>query len=396
MLDETLRQGRLLPLKDFLSAEHSIYQKKWVPGLGTILSWLLRQAGLPMTSLDKDGRLKSAQLAMLPNLEVICQKIEAYRAVKSDAITDRVLNREGFSHILGNEINTPLSTKEQDILLKYLQRDKAMLTYDSNTVKFKSRSDPTPQPITQEDVSIAALTALIASINTQISVLNTKIEQLQIEAKAAVEHKNKTRAIAALRSKRLAEQTLKLRSDTLYKLEEVYTAIQQAADQVALVQVMQTSAQTLKSLNKQVGSAERVDSIMDDLREQMDETADVQKILQEPLAGDTSIVDEDELDAEFEAMRQEEAAHDIDPQKQAEERKEMEKDAALAEQRIEAQKRQLETERKEDTVANRRIDDELSSSIHRLDALQLDEAGREQTQTDLSEKDRDKNVEAAS
>lgn len=396
MLDEILRQGRLLPLKDFLSAEHSIYQKKWVPGLGTILSWILRQAGLPMTSLDKDGRLKSAQLVMLPNLEAICQKIEAYRALKSDAITDRVLNREAFSHILENEINAPLSTTEQDVLLKYLQRDKAMLTYDSNTVKFKSSSDPTPQPITQEDVSIAALTALISSINTQVSALNTKIEQLQIEAKAAVEHKNKTRAIAALRSKRLAEQTLKSRSDTLYKLEEVYTAIQQASDQVTLVQVMQTSAQTLKSLNKQVGGAERVDSIMDDLREQMDETADVQKIIQEPLAGDSSIVDEDELDAEFEAMRQEEAAHDIDLQKQADERKEMEKDAALAEQRIEAQKRKLETERKEDTIANRSIDDELSSSIHRLDALQLDEAGREQTQTDLSEKDRDKHTEAAS
>lgn len=390
VLDEAVRQGRVLSLKDFLSVEQSIYQKRWVPGLGTIFTWILRQAGLPTTSLDKDGGLKSGQLVMTPNLEAICQRLEEYRARKSDAITDRVLTRDAFAHILKDDVGTSLSKQEQDVLLKYLQRDKSILAYDSNTIKFKSISASTPEPVTQEDASIATLAALMSSINMQISILNSKIEQLQTEAKAAVENKSKARAIAALRSKRLAEQTLKSRSDTLYKLEEVYTSIQQAADQVALVKVMQSSAQTLKSLNKQVGGAERVDTIMDDLREQMDETADVQRILQEPLTSDNIAIDEAEIDAEFEAMSREEAAGNT-----ISEEEEKRNDAMLVERKIEDHKRMLETKHRESnsTREDASPEDELSSSIRKLNALQLDKEERQQTETQISGKDRDKDLE---
>ena len=75
----------------------------------------------------------------------------------------------------------------------------------------------------------------------QAESLETKIAELNTTAKTALGNKNRISALAAVRSKKLAEHNLQRRLDTLVQLEEVYSKIEQATDQVEYVQVIEAS-----------------------------------------------------------------------------------------------------------------------------------------------------------
>ena len=100
---------------------------------------------------------------------------------------------------------------------------------------------------------------LIKDLEMQTEVLTKKVDELAATAKDAVARKNRVSALAVLRSKKLAETTLTKRHATLAQLEEVFSKIEQAADQVELVSIMEASTRVLTGLNEEVGGVERVD-----------------------------------------------------------------------------------------------------------------------------------------
>ena len=364
VLDNAVQNGRLMDLKDFRAAEHSIYQKSWIPSPWAIVRWSLRQAGLMSRgSYDQDGGLKQGQLVVLEGLERLTTQLQSKIG---QAVTDRVMSREAFTRLVADTHIGALSPTEAEILLRFLSRDKQVLTYDAHTVKFKAPSSETPEPITQEDSAIASIKSLIASLNSQILSLGSRVTGLQETAQAAVQSKNKHAALSALRSKKLAEQTLKQRADTLNQLEEVYARMEQAADQVQIMQVMQSSAETLRSLNKRVGGVDRVDEIMDDLREQMGQVDEVGQVIAEPLDGKTGL-DEAELDDEFEALEKEEQAKEDD--RTAEDTRarlaELEKAEKLAQQ----QALEAADKKAQDDV----LEADLSGSLQKLKETHLDD-----------------------
>ena len=308
VIDEAVKKGKMVDLDTFMRTESSIYEKSWVPSLSTIIKWSLRQAGLWNNgSYDNLGRLKIASLVLIEGLERLTQELSARQAETGQAITDRVMSRDMFSQLLMETEIGGLSQKELDILLRFLSRDKQMLSYDSETVKFKARSGAKCEPISEEDANIASMKALIASLTSQVSSLERKISDLQSTAQAAVQSKNRHAALSAIRSRKLAEKNLEQRTNTLNQLEEVFSKIEQAVDQVQVMQVMQASAETLRSLNQRVGGVDKVDAIMDDLREQMGQADEVGQIMQEPLDG-KAVMDDAEIDDELEALEKDEVA----------------------------------------------------------------------------------------
>jgi charged multivesicular body protein 7 len=193
-----------------------------------------------------------------------------------------------------------LTSTDLNILLTHLARDKQAISFDSNTVKFKSENQALPSPITHQDATIANLRDLITSINTQIPPLTARIATLDAAARAAVASKSETAAKSALRSKKLAETTCVRRIETLAQLEEVFAKIEQAADQVEIVRVMEASATVLKGLHKEVGGAEGVAGVVDALREEMIKVDEVSGIINE--VGQEGVVNEMEVDEEFEVL----------------------------------------------------------------------------------------------
>lgn len=310
VLDAAIREGKMMDLSTFSGAEQSIYQKRWIPSPTAIFHWTLRQAGLLNSgSYDQNGRLKPGQLVLINNLEQLERQVLALQAMKGQAPTDRIMSRDAFAQLLSETQIGALAEQELEVFLRFLNRDKQILSYDANTVKFKAPSTTLPAPITQEDSTIASMKALIASLESSTASLVSKIAGLHTTAQAAVQSKNRNSALAALRSKKRAEQALESRSATLHQLEDVYAKIEQAIDQVQLVAIMESSAKTLKSLNKQIGGVDRVDTVMDDLREQMGQVDEVGKVLQEPLDAGAGI-DETEIDDELEALEKEEHARE--------------------------------------------------------------------------------------
>jgi len=139
---------------------------------------------------------------------------------------------------------------------------------------------------------------LILTLSRQTVNIEQKIEHQTMVAKTALNNKNRISALSALRSRKLAEQNLKQRLDTLAQLEEVYSKIEQAADQVEIVRVMEASAGVLRGLHAQVGGMEKVEDIVDELREEMSKVDEIGSVINATVPG----IDDAVIDEELEAM----------------------------------------------------------------------------------------------
>jgi charged multivesicular body protein 7 len=315
VLDEAVREKQMIDLTEFTKSEKSIYAKSWIPSPWSILSWSLRTAGLLGNSTyDKRGDLRPGNLVLLPVLEDVNKKVTAWQQRQNlNSLVDRIFTRDAFSTEMAKLLSSPnaspsLSAKDVDVLLLYLWRDQGLLSYNSTTVKLKPAGSPSrPEPVSQEDNAIANLKSLISSMTVQIQNLEGTISTQSLRAKSAITQNNKTIALAALRSRKTAERTLEQRTATLHQLEEVYTQIENAASQADIVNTLQQSTSALKSLNSKVGSIDSVDAVLDELREEMQKTSEVQDVLAEPLAaGQEAEADELEVDEELEALEKEE------------------------------------------------------------------------------------------
>jgi charged multivesicular body protein 7 len=285
---------------------------------------------------------------------------------------DRILSKTDFLTRFATALNpsAPLTTNDMDILLVYLARDKQAISYSEQTIKFKPEHEPVPLPVTKEDAAIANLRDTLANINAQIPPLMEKIALADAAAREAVVAKQMVRAKAALRSKKLAEHALAQRSNVALQLEQVYTDLQQAADQVEIVEAMRAGAAALKDLNEKVGGAEGVQGVVDAVNEQMAMTEDITNIINES----DQPLDEGEIDDEFEALekadrekREKEEAEKIAArlaQLEAVEEKHKDKEAADERQR---QHEVVEAGKTEQQV------DEASQSMARMSFQQPDD-----------------------
>ena len=135
----------------------------------------------------------------------------------------------------------------------------------------------------------------------QLTALTVRINDLGEKAQTAVKAKNRVAAMAALKSKKVAESALSHRYQTLEQVEGVYGKIEQAADQVALIRVMEAGTGVLRNLHAQVGGVERVEDIVENLRDEMGKVDEIGQVMEEAGRGENA-VDEDAIDDELQAL----------------------------------------------------------------------------------------------
>ncbi|KAH0334912.1 hypothetical protein KCU81_g9269, partial [Aureobasidium melanogenum] len=304
VMQDAVERREFIPLDDFLNATKSVYAKSWIPSPWQVVSWGLKQVGVA-SLFGASDKLSVGNLVVMANVEEAANAIIAKASQLDQSTTSLIFSRSlfesEFAYVLDptKHPEAALSTTDFDILLRYLSRDKPYLSFTSSTIKLKSTSESAPQPITQQDTDIANLRTLIKALETQVSALTDRITTLDISAREAVAAKRTVQAKSALRSKKLAETTLHTRSATLSQLEETFTAIQTAADQVAIISAMSASAKVLKSLHAEVGGTEGVEEVVDRLRDEMENVDEVGRIINE---ANTSKVDEEDVDEEFATM----------------------------------------------------------------------------------------------
>ena len=263
----------------------------------------------------------------------IAKKISQNPTSLTSRIYSRDLFEAEFSHALSEAKDMTLSSTDISILVTYLSRDKPILSADNRTIKLKAPDEETPSPITEQDTDIASLRTLITTMNAQVDALTNRVTQLNADVREAVARKNTIQAKKALRSKKLAESTLVERTATLSNLEEVFMQIEQAADQVSIVRVMESSSAVLKSLHSEVGGVEGVEGVVERLREEMDKVDEVGAIINEASAGK---VDENEVEDELAELERVEREK-VEQRERAEREKKEQKEREEREKKEEAE-----------------------------------------------------------
>ncbi|MCJ1249777.1 hypothetical protein MMC30_007003 [Trapelia coarctata] len=306
VIEEAVLNGRMIPLESFLHSPASIYDRSWPVSPWWVLSWGLKKLGLRGDGTTK-GKLQRGQYVLVSNIEEAARKVMSSLSTLQSQV-DRVLPMKRFQEDVEGalQLKTKLTADDLKILLVHLSRDKRYLAYDEQTVKLKGNEKNGPELI-DADRNIASLKLLIADLSAQLEALTLKISDFDQKSRLEVSRKNRTAAIASLRSKKLHESIYTRRVETLAQLEGTYTKIEEAADQVEAVKVMQASTKVLKGLNDQVSGVETVEEVLDRLRTEMTQVEDVGAAIAE--AGqESSMVEEGAIDEELEALEKENQA----------------------------------------------------------------------------------------
>ncbi|OQE04385.1 hypothetical protein PENVUL_c033G09580 [Penicillium vulpinum] len=307
VFDEAVRKNSMIPLPVYKTTAGLLQKKsQWKlidPGVlspWNVVSWGARQLKGFVVGSESDSapNLQVQELVLIENLQEAADRAIKKATGSNSSKLDLIYSRESFIEEFSSILNdsTELSDTDFDVLLLYLSRDSGAIAYDGKTIKFKSADESAE--ITQQDTTIASIKTLVSTMSKQVTSLEAKIAELTASAKTALANKNRISALSAVRSKKLAEHNLQQRFNTLMQLEEVYSKIEQSASQVEMVQVMQASTGVLRGLHTQIGGAERVEDIVEELREEMTKVDEVGSIMNE--AG--PVIDEGEIDDELAAM----------------------------------------------------------------------------------------------
>ena len=153
------------------------------------------------------------------------------------------------------------------------------------------------------------------SLTEQISLLTAQIDSYTQKTHEATAKKNRIVALSTLRSRKLAESALQKRSDALAKIEQVLAGVEQAVSDAQILKTLEGGASALERLNREIGGIERVERIMDRVRDGIEESEEVGKVIAELGA---SRVDEMEVEEEFDELLK--AAEEEEKQKREMER----------------------------------------------------------------------------
>ena len=155
-------------------------------------------------------------------------------------------------------------------------------------------------PITSSDTSIAHLKTVRLSLTDQISLLTTQSQSLNLKAREALSNKNRILALSALKSRKLTESALQKRSDALSKIEEVLNSVEQSISDAEVLKSLESGASALERLNRDIGGIEKVEKIMERVREGVEQSEDIGRVIAE--MGSGARVDEEEVQEEYEEM----------------------------------------------------------------------------------------------
>ena len=327
---EALGAKDLIPLTEFLAAKESIYYKPW--SIWNVAAWTMKQLGV--ADLLRSDKLPSGQFVVVANVEEMGQLFGEKSAATVTHLSryERTFTKAHFYKAFNDQLveGKQLSETDMDVLLKFLERDKEVIVFDGATVKIKAPGqEAAERTIEVEDASIAKLKELLSYLTQETELLTSRVDEFALKAKEAVAKKNRIAALAALKFKKQTESVLEKRFANMSQLQDVAAKIEQAADNVQLVKVMESSEEALCSLNAEVGGVERVEKLVDRLREETATAEEVQTILAEM---NDVVVDEAEIDDELAAMESEEKrkVEEAERKKQEAERRKQEADQERA------------------------------------------------------------------
>lgn len=300
VLSDSVKSKHLIPLSTFLQQPTSIYTppsallslSSWalskLPLIGTLIDPTATPA-TPSISEETINRL-TTQYVLVPNLETCARSILTQFQAQHSGVVSELWTYDSFLASFPNpHTKTTLSQTDADVLLTYLSRDLPSLTLSPvhRIIKFGNPiSNSTPEPITQTDITIATLKSTISQTHTSLDNLNAHSESLSKRIKAYLAKKdNKLLALATLKTKKLVDANISQRAANLNNLEALLFQIEQAADNISLISLLDSGATALKQLSTQTGGVEKVEEVLERVREAGEDADEISRVVASGLEG---------------------------------------------------------------------------------------------------------------
>lgn len=268
-----------------------------------VLSWV----GTKVLGAWRSDRMPNTTFVVVRNVEVAAEEVlKQLRSSLHGSTTDRMMSAATFMKRYSHALNSgkPMTENDLNVLLIHMSRDKQALSYSGNTIKFKSETESNPSPVTVVDQALVGLQDALENVDRKLNALQEKITSCTLAIKEALNDGQRSRAAAALRTRKLTERHLDYHTNLSIQLQEQYAELQKSADQVETVEAMKAGAEAMAFLNSQIGGVEGVRNIMDVLNDEMATVDEVSRTINES----GPIVDEGEIDDELEAIGKEEQA----------------------------------------------------------------------------------------
>jgi charged multivesicular body protein 7 len=326
VIKDAVERRELVPLDEYLKQEESIYSRRWIPTPWEVVRWGLRSLGLGI--LYGHDNFTVGRFVVVENVELAAKEVSELQRSLGVTSTAGVYSLKTFTStfegVLGEDC--VLSANDVQVLLRYMSRDRPSLSYDpqSQTIKFAPSETSKPLPVEANDISIAQVKSLQLTLTQALPPLEARYAELDARVRDAITKKQTSAAKSFLKARKLIENTLEQRRANLLQVEGSLHAIETAATNVEIVSAMQESTKVMRDLNARVGGVEGVERVTDAMREEMDTAEEISHAIAEP--GTETVVDEGEVDEEFEALlAQGKAKEDALKREEEKAREEMEK-----------------------------------------------------------------------
>lgn len=310
---EYMRDGFYLP--DSPSRPWSLWGSVSVSGA---LGWAAQKTGL--LSPERAGKFDKARQAYdLRSQQYVVPELVKHRAhrvlreLELEAQTGQIqhVHQYGSSPVFHTRMferiiktcDPELSSQDTKVILVFLSRDRGLVCVDAERHTIKLTSPGIQSPISDQDVAVAELCEAIHHQTERVKALSAKFDRETNTLNSALKAKNRILAKAALRSRRATEEAQTTALQLLENVELVMLKIGQAHSQADTVAALESGARILKDLNSTL-DVEKARSVMDRVREQVDEVDDVRRAMESESELDRQ-QEEQELELELKQLEKE-------------------------------------------------------------------------------------------
>ncbi|KAF6763991.1 hypothetical protein DFP72DRAFT_956150 [Ephemerocybe angulata] len=342
VLSELHASHSFYPLAEFTSLKSSIYSTHSLPiriasyVVGKPLWWALEQMGivgeegiLGSSTRDHKGTAWHGDYVIIA---LAAKAAETIQEMQRDIVAgpaDSLYSFESFRKTFGVSLDTsgaPLSELDAKVLLKFMERDRGVLVYDNDVIKFVDEDAPAEDRIvTPVDRGILELKSAVQNMHTQVNSLQEKIDQCTRQASEALQKERKPLALSYIRSRKTLQEVLSKRLGSLATLESTLVTVETAAGDVEIMKSYESSTATLKSILSHPSlQRENVDKTMEALAEanaDAREIDDAVRVGADVALGVENNVDESELEAEWAEMVKQLGKEKEEEESQAERKK---------------------------------------------------------------------------
>ncbi|KAH6918418.1 hypothetical protein BKA70DRAFT_1247141 [Coprinopsis sp. MPI-PUGE-AT-0042] len=338
VLAELHDSNTFVPIVDFMGRTTSLYATRSLPVrvvsyvVGKPLWWALEQAGIvgeegmfgSGTRNRNQGTSWYGGYVLVPLVETAGDAVIEMQAGRSGSPADALYSWRAFGKVFVDAVKRnsehpqefqeeSLDTDDQKVLLKYLERDRGVLVYDREIIKFIDPNAPAEaRTITGVDRGVFQLKNAVASLHGQIELWQAKIDQCTQDASKALQQGRKPIALGRIRLRKQYQDILSKRLNSLSTLESTLASVEAAMGDVEIMKSYELSTATLKSILSHP-SLERgnIDKTMEALAEANADAREIDDAVR--IAGDVAVgvsenIDDSEVEAEWEALVKEMAA----------------------------------------------------------------------------------------